>query len=258
MTTFYRDQVGLDILTAHDQTVTLGDSRTPIIELVQAHHLTVPPPGSAGLFHNAIVYQSQAVLAQRVGRLLETTPRLFTGSGDHLVSEAFYFNDPEGNGLEMYYDRPADVWQWHDGRVIMDTLYIDPVEYVMQHSRHSLAQNSKHRLGHVHLRVGDIETARRFYVDLLGFNVTADLGSALFISIGGYHHHVGLNTWLSADAPRRSPSLGLSEFLMTVATDANVQAVVKRLEQNNYSFIYASGKLSVADPWGNHLVLQAQ
>jgi catechol 2,3-dioxygenase len=257
MTTFYHDQVGLEILSKYNDVVTLGDQDLPIIELVQAHNLSVPAPGSAGLFHNAVVYQSQTTLSKRIGRLLQMSPQLFTGTGDHLVSEAFYFNDPEGNGLELYFDRPADTWQWHDGRVVMDTLYIDPIEYVMKHSSNNLKESQNHKLGHIHLRVGNIEVARRFYVDILGFDITADLGSALFVSIGGYHHHIGLNTWLSADAPKRSPSLGLSEVTITLQSDINVGAVAQCLEQNSCSFKYTAGKLRVADPWGNQLVFQS-
>lgn len=252
MTQFYQKHVGLEVLATGATSALLGHDQTSVIELVAKPKLAFSGSGEAGLFHNAIVYSSRGHLSKSVGNLLTQTPELFSGTGDHLVSEAFYFNDPEGNGLELYYDRPADSWQWHNGRVAMDTLYIDPIEYIRQHI--SDADGAGKKLGHVHLRVGDISQARAFYVDLLKFDITADLGSALFVSVAGYHHHIGLNVWMSAGAGVRLPSLGLADVSIHLDSDIDISQLAVRLEAARYPFEYRSGKLTVLDPWHNHLV----
>ncbi len=256
MLNFYQTQVGLDVLSSSKDTAVLGCNDTAAIELVSKPKLSFASPRSAGLFHNAVVYQSRGDLANTVGNLIYQAPELYSGTGDHLVSEAFYFNDPEGNGLELYFDRPKETWQWVNGQVAMDTLYIDPLQYLNSYA--SDTQKSTRQLGHVHLRVGDIATARAFYVDLLGFDVTADIGSALFVSVGGYHHHIGLNTWLSQGASVRAPSLGLSEVAITLSSDHDVSQLASRLETVAHPFVHSHGVLRVDDPWGNTLVFRAK
>jgi catechol 2,3-dioxygenase len=252
MSDFYRDRVGLAILESTDERTLLGDNHTGVIELVEKKKLLYSPPRSAGLFHNAVVFASRGPLSRAVGEIISATPELYSGTGDHLVSEAFYFNDPEGNGLELYYDRPSETWTWENGHIVMDTLYIDPLQYIQSHGNEQTATEKK--LGHIHLRIGDIEQARHFYIELLGFNITADIGSALFISIAGYHHHIGLNTWLSAGAGKRTPSLGLSDVTITLAHSDDVANLAVRLEAASYPFTYAQGKVRVDDPWGNTLI----
>src|SRR5690606_28037910 len=141
----------------------------------------------------------------------------FTGSADHLVSLAFYFDDPEGNGVELYWDRPREEWRWQDGSVAMDTLPLDPNGFIAEHrvapgdlaatgavaatGAAAAPGSAAASIGHVHLKVGNIDVARAFYVDTLGFEVT--VGSwpgALFASAGGYHHHLGMNAWQSRGA----------------------------------------------------------
>ncbi|MDB5168405.1 MAG: hypothetical protein JWO55_663 [Candidatus Saccharibacteria bacterium] len=255
MSQFYRDSVGLEQLEISSDSVLLGHNQTGVIELIEKKNLLYASPRSAGLFHNAIVYSSRGTLSRAVGKLLTTTPQLYSGTADHLVSEAFYFNDPENNGVELYFDRPADTWTWQNGQIVMDTLYIDPLQYINQHAGENTVADKK--LGHVHLRIGDIEQARQFYIDFLGFNVTADIGSALFISIAGYHHHIGLNTWLSQGAPKRTPTLGLSDVTISLSNDTDVSTLAIRLEDANYPFKFTNGKVFVSDPWGNSLVFKS-
>lgn len=252
MTKFYNIHAGLEILERSDSSVLLGNGQVAAIRLVSKPKLAHAGPREAGLFHNAIVFDSRGQLARTVGTLVTNTPKLFSGTGDHLVSEAFYFNDPEGNGVELYFDRPADTWQWINGYVAMDTLYIDPLKYIQSYASEAGASDKK--LGHVHLRIGNIADARYFYIDLLGFDVTADLGSALFVSIGGYHHHIGLNTWQSAGAGMRSETLGLSNVTIMLQNDNDLSMLTRRLEQADYSFSYRSGVVYVTDPWGNKFI----
>ena len=166
-------------------------------------------------------------------------PRTFTGSADHLVSEAFYFTDPEGNGLELYRDRPREQWQYPGGQLKMGVLPLDPNAFLSEHleegwtlaaGRPDLDSGARDAVvGHVHLQVGDIPTASAFYVDTLGFDVTAQWNGALFIAAGGYHHHLAVNTWRSMGAGPRAVTLGLGEISITVPTTDDVAALAARL-----------------------------
>lgn len=251
MTRYYRDLVGLDVLEATATRTLLGHDSAGAIELIAKPKLAHANPRDAGLFHNAIVYDEKGSLARAAASVLTKAPHLFTGTGDHLVSEAFYFNDPEGNGLELYYDRPDDQWQWHDGHVKMDTLYIDPVQFI-QHNANDYGSDSK-KLGHVHLRVGNIAEAHTFYIETLGFTRTATFPGAIFMSVAGYHHHIAVNTWMSEGATRRQMSLGLSDVTISLDTADDVSALATRLEQNTIPFTLHNGILVVHDPWGNQL-----
>lgn len=253
MTKFYKNSLGLESLISSKESALLGHGKVGVIELIEKPKLAHASPREAGLFHNAILFSSRGELSRAAGNLITSSPQLFSGTGDHLVSEAFYFNDPEGNGVELYFDRPRDTWKWNNNQVVMDTLYIDPIEYINKNASER-TDNTK-KLGHVHLRVGDITKARQFYVNLLGFDITASVPGALFVSIGGYHHHIGLNTWMSAGAGIRTlPSLGLSDITVTLDGDDSVSKLASRLEAENYRFNYKNGKVSVSDPWGNSLI----
>lgn len=256
MRDFYAQSVGLDILESSTSRVLLGHGQTGIIELLAKPSLAHAGPRTAGLFHNAVLFSTRSGLSRAAGEVITQNPHAFSGTGDHLVSEAFYFNDPEGNGLELYYDRPQESWQWNDGRVVMDTLYIDPLGYIQQHASGDKSHTAK--LGHVHLRIGDIDTARNFYVKLLGFDITAELPGALFVSVGGYHHHIGLNTWMSLGAGKRTPSLGLGDVTLELDTSSDVGTLAARVEAAKYPFTYANGALHLADPWGNTLTFIAK
>ena len=128
------------------------------------------------------------------------------------MSKALYFDDPEGNGVELYWDRPREQWGWENGRVAMATEYLDPNGFLRENLVDPDALDGAAAVGHVHLKVGDITTAHEFYVDTVGFEVTAEYGTqALFVSAGGYHHHLAMNTWQSRGAQGRWPALGLGE-----------------------------------------------
>ena len=251
MTDFYHKQVGLDILTTTKGTTLLGHNNTGSIELIAKPKLAHAGPREAGLFHNAILFESRGALSRAAGTVITQAPQLFSGTGDHLVSEAFYFNDPENNGLELYFDRPADTWTWHNGQIAMDTLYIDPVNYINSNASERASEGTK--LGHVHLRVGDITKARQFYVNLLQFNITTSMPGALFVSVAGYHHHLALNTWLSEGAGVRQPTLGLSRVSITLQTQQDISHLATRLEQAKYPFELTGDGITVADPWNNIL-----
>ncbi|WP_194763475.1 VOC family protein [Microbacterium sp. UFMG61] len=258
MTAYYQQAVTLDILDQSGATATLGRAGEPIMRLRQEKDLPPANPHAAGLYHTAILFQDEARLASALLSVAQQAPQSFTGSADHLVSEAFYFTDPEGNGLELYHDRPRDRWQvTPDGSVHMDSLALDPNRFLQRWlAPHADDEGQTATIGHVHLQVGDIPTARRFYSDILGFDVTAALGNtALFVSAGGYHHHIGMNTWQSAGAGPRAASLGLGDVRVTVPARADIDALADRLAFHHVPVEDDGLTLRLSDPWGTRLAL---
>ena len=175
------------------------------------------------------------------------------------MSEAFYFTDPEGNGVELYRDRPRDQWTWVGGQVQMDTLHIDPVAFVNRELGGldpATLPPTVASLGHVHLQVGDVDSARDFYVDALGFDETFAMpGSALFVSAGGYHHHMAMNVWNSRGAGPRSRTLGLGVVDILVPTLDELGRTGERLRHKGFRPDFDGRTLSVLDPWSNEIRL---
>lgn len=237
--------------------VVLGLQGRPIVELVESPELNFAPARSAGLFHTAILFSSHADLAAAVLRVTRAYPHSFAGTGDHLVSEAFYYTDPEGNGVELYVDRPREQWQWVNGQVQMDTLFIDPNLFLQQHLNPAeLTKEADGTLGHVHLQVGNIKTAKAFYVDILGFEQTSTLGNqALFVSAGGYHHHMAMNVWNSRGAGPRAKTLGMGVVDIKVPTSDDIVAAEERLQANGFATANDERTLTTLDPWNNEIRL---
>jgi catechol 2,3-dioxygenase len=257
MTRYYADGVGLDVLASTRDTVTLGRDGTASVVLRAAPGLRHAPAGHAGLFHTAVLFDSPAALARAVVSVATRYPGSFTGSSDHLVSEAFYFDDPEGNGVELYRDRPRGEWRWDGDRVAMATLPLDPNRFLADHLAEDGAAGHA-QVGHVHLKVGDIPTARAFYVDVLGFAVTAAFGSqALFVSAGGYHHHVGMNTWTSRGAGPRTPALGLGQVTLRLPDRDALGALEERLRSARIPSRKDGRTLAFEDPWRNAVRAEA-
>ncbi|MCB0912657.1 MAG: VOC family protein [Propionibacteriaceae bacterium] len=271
MARFYADVLLLERLAEADGTVTLGrDGR----ELVVLRHRPDLPRGerrSAGLFHTALLHPDAESLATVLASVAMRHPELYTGSGDHLVSQAFYLDDPEGNGVELYVDRPRSEWNWHGSQVAMDTLWLDPNAFLAEHlteacrsyletapdRRGALAGTDAQVVGHVHLKVGQTARAKDFYVDALGFEVTAELPGALFVSAGGYHHHMAMNTWGTAGVGLRAPGLGLGRVAIEVPAIGDVLDAAARLRGRGLDVALDAGpdaaRLGVDDPWGNRV-----
>ena len=237
----------------------LGRGGVPFVRLVATPGLPAVDPGQAGLFHTAFLFEDQASLAGTVLRAAEDPRSRFAGTGDHLVSEAFYFTDPEGNGIELYWDRPRDQWQWTNGEVAMDTTFIDPNRYLGEHLTEEVQADPSVRpgiVGHVHLQVGDVDVARQFYIDTLGFEVTVgNHPGALFAAAGGYHHHVAMNTWNSRGAGPRAAGLGLADVAITLPGREDLDALTGRLRKAGLSFADDGRSVSVKDPWGTPVTL---
>ncbi len=177
------------------------------------------------------------------------------------MSQAFYFNDPEGNGVELYWDRDRTQWSWTHGRVEMATLMLDPNAFLRDHHLQDGLVDVAARpasVGHVHLSVGDVPTARQFYVDRMGFETTAEVGSsALFVSVGGYHHHMAMNTWNSAGAGKRRLALGLGRVRIQVPTADDLGALGQRLHHFGVTGHDDGRVLSFDDPWANRIEVTA-
>jgi catechol 2,3-dioxygenase len=261
MIAYYRDAVTLNLLSHEGPVAVLGRGTTPIVILQHAPELAAPSPRDAGLFHTAIVFDTQAHLAAAVYSVASKHPGTFTGSADHLVSQAFYFTDPEGNGVELYFDRDRSTWSWTHGMVEMATLALDPNQFVTEHITESgLATPSQGdaSVGHVHLSVGDVAMAREFYVDRLGFETTATLGNtALFVSAGGYHHHMAMNTWNSRGAGKRRLALGLGEVDIHVPSADDLGALGERMSHYGVETRDDGQSLTFDDPWANQIRVRA-
>ncbi|MEN9620490.1 MAG: hypothetical protein RL499_683 [Actinomycetota bacterium] len=265
MTAYYRDAVGLSVLHATGPVVTLGragDLGTASVPLVILRHsptLKHAGPREAGLFHTAILFETQAALAAAVYTVATSYPQRFTGSSDHLVSQAFYFDDPEGNGVELYWDRDRTQWSWVHGSIEMATLFLDPNGFLREHLTDEalVAHGSAPAVvGHVHLSVGDVATAQHFYVDQLGFDLTtAFAGQAIFVSAGGYHHHMAMNVWRSNGAGRRMPALGLGQVDLVLPNADELGATAERLHHHGVAVRDDGRTLELDDPWGTLLRL---
>ena len=258
---YYRDAVTLELLSHDGPVAVLGRGTTPIVILQHAPELAAAEPRSAGLFHTAILFQTQSELAKAVYSVGTRHPDTFTGSADHLVSQAFYFTDPEGNGIELYWDRDRTQWIWAHGQVEMATLALDPNAFIGEHLTEAVAADPDHGpavVGHVHLSVGDVASAREFYVNRLGFEATANFGpSALFVSAGGYHHHMAMNTWQSQGAGRRRLALGLGEVSIVVPAVDDIGALTERMSHYGVPTRHDGQTLGFDDPWANRILVRA-
>ena len=258
LTRFYEEAIGLLALDAVDGVTRLGVDAHPLVELEAAPAAPPRPPRSTGLFHLALLVLTRADLAQALRRVATTGSRL-TGASDHLVSEALYLADPEGNGIELYRDRPREEWPTLEGTIQMDTLPLDLGDLLSEgDGANGERMPPGTTLGHVHLQVADLGAAERFWVDALGLDVTVrGYPGALFTSVGGYHHHVGLNTWAGtgAPAPPRG-ALGLARFELVLPDARAVEAAGERLAAAGTRVELLDGAVLAADPSGNAVLLR--
>ena len=272
MTAYYELGVGLEVLEQGSAHTVLGRGGVASLRLEHAPHLKHAPRSSAGLFHTAVLFATRAELAAAVYSVATRFPQSFTGSSDHLVSNAFYFDDPEGNGVELYWDLPRDEWHWNGSQVEMGTLALDPNAFLRTHLSADGAdaasgddralraiRGGQAQVGHVHLKVGDITTAEAFYVDALGFERMTRFGDqASFIAAGGYHHHIGMNTWQSRGAGDRTPALGLGQVSILVPTTEDVLAVDERMRAHGVQTRHDGDTLRFDDPWRNLVTVAVQ
>lgn len=257
MVRYYRDGVGLELISLNAGRAILGFKDLEIVILEHKPAMKYASPHEAGLFHTAILFPSEAALARAVHSVATQYPGTFTGSADHLVSKAFYFNDPEGNGVELYWDRDRSQWSWVHGTIEMDTIFLDPNKFLSENLTEQPVEQDK-RVGHVHLSVGSVEAAEEFYVRMLGFEKTLNWGGqALFVSAGGYHHHMAMNTWRSKGAGKRQLALGLGNVEIKLENRDQLGEAKERLIFHNQSVVAEENLLQVKDPWGNQISLHS-
>jgi len=243
---FYERVVGLTVLGHTGEGATLGAGGEPLLELVAAPDAPERERFEAGLFHTALLAPSRQALADALARIERHTT--LVGASDHLVSEALYFEDPEGNGIEVYRDRPRSEWPIEGDRIGIDTLPLALDDLREQARRTDSARNGT-TVGHVHLEVSSIPRAREHYVGTLGFSVTQSYDSSgLFVAAGGYHHHVGLNVWNGRTDP--PTGRGLNWFKVVLPDEAAVSTVRDRLVAADTEVTDTEDGFTVTDPDG--------
>jgi catechol 2,3-dioxygenase len=252
---YYRDVLGLSVLDRGKGHARLGAGGVALVDL--EHHPNAKPDDSrtAGLYHTAFLMPTRADLARWILHVARNKVPL-TGASDHAVSEAFYLDDPEGNGVEVYGDRPAEAWQWTGDALTMTTDPLD-IDDILREVPPTAAYDGAPaglRIGHVHLRVGDVARAEAFYRDGLGLEVTRRRHGASFMSSGRYHHHIAGNVWHSAGAGQRDDDrAGLSWFSLEAADAAAFDAAKTRLAGANVPLAALETGIEAADPWGTGL-----
>ena len=258
--TFYKDVIGFHMLNRTDRSADLtADGKKVLLSIEQPDNVTPKEGRTTGLYHFALLLPTRSDLARIVQHFARIGLRF--GSSDHLVSEALYVSDPDGNGIEIYRDRAPSEWTWQHGEVKMT---VDPLDF----SDLLTAGNDQPWnglpadtvMGHIHLHVSELTKTEQFYVEGLGFEVVNRFGAqALFISTGHYHHHIGLNTWQGVGAPKPSDtSVGLRSFTLVYPDEAARNRAVANLRQLGADVMEEKGVLTATDPSGNRIILTSE
>lgn len=258
LTDFYRDLLGLTLHERTDRVAKLGTGGVTLIEIEHRPDAKSDDPSTAGLYHTAFLMPTRQDHARWIMHIARNRVPI-SGASDHGVSEAFYLDDPEGNGIEVYNDRPRERWHWENGLVVMQTKQLD-IEAILTEIDPATATYTGApeglRIGHVHLRVGSVEQAEDFYIHALGLELTRRRGGATFMSSGRYHHHVGANVWHSDGAGHRDPDrAGLAWFSVEPADSEALNEAVSRLKTANAPLSDIAGGFETADPWGTRVRL---
>ena len=256
---FYTTALGLAATRRTGSEAILAADENPLLLLrEQPGALPWMIDAMTGLYHFAILVPSRADLGRWL-RHYFATDYPPPGQGDHIVSEALYLRDPDGHGIEVYRDRPREGWRWIDGQVQMGGGPVDVRSMLAEANADGkpwTAMPAGTRIGHVHLQIGDIPTAEAFYHGILGFDVVARSASALFVSAGGYHHHIGMNTWHSQGAaPAPADTVSLRFLTITLPSDEARSAVTARIANANLAFQHEGSAIVLRDPWQNTILL---
>lgn len=257
---YYEERIGLKLHRREGDVAYLGASKRDLLQLTELTGASLAR-GVTGLYHFALLVPSRLDLARVLGHLvLSKTP--IGGFSDHAVSEAIYLSDPDGHGIEIYRDRPRDEWTVANGqlRIVTEPLDVDDLLAELRgEPAPSAGLPPDTVVGHMHLHVADLNASYRFYVDILGFELVARYGpSAMFVSAGGYHHHIGLNTWAGAGAPQPpGDALRLQWYEVRLPDAAALSQVIDRVKAAGHPFDKEERGISVHDPAGNKLLLTA-
>ena len=254
---FYTDRIGFTQLDRVGTTATMGVEGRALLVLHESR--TAPRARrSTGLYHFAILVPTRGDLARAFRHLVETRTAM-SGYSDHGVSEAIYLGDPDHNGIEIYRDRPRHEWPFVDGQLQLYTQPLDVQNLVADPDGASpwAGMVAGTRIGHIHLHVAHLDEAEKFYRDAIGFDLIARYaGTASFLSAGGYHHHVAVNTWAGEGAPPPpAGAIGLHHFVISVPTHDALREVEDSLADAGVPYTGSQSEISVSDPSGNQIVL---
>jgi catechol 2,3-dioxygenase len=254
---FYQTILGLSVIEKSTSGVVLGVGDKPLLTLTTRGDVARAPRNAAGLFHTAFLMPSRQELAHWLAHAAQRNIQL-EGASDHLVSEALYLSDPEGNGIEVYADRKPDDWTYHsDGTVEMATHRLDLQALYDSASKtewRGMAPDAA--IGHMHLQVGNVPEADRFYEGVLGLKKMASYPGASFFASGAYHHHIAANVWNSRNAGARSDIMtGLSDYSLSFNDRASLDTVLANLEGLEIPVTRTTEGYSLKDPWGIGILL---
>ena len=265
---FYRDILGFEVIAMHggDARLAAAANRPAQLILSEFGSSKPRPAGTTGLFHVAFRHTHRKDLARAFLHLHKANYPL-QGSADHGVSEALYLADPDGNGIELYMDRPAEDWPVVNGQVAMTTEPLDIDDLLSEvHTgkRRDDTLRPPTHIGHIHLQISDLMRSEKFYHEILGFEVTQrSFPGALFLSLDGYHHHIGLNTWAGRGAPAPpGDSLGLDSFSILFSDQRAIERISRQhlwnVDRNHDPWVNGNERLTVLDPDGFTIVLEVK
>lgn len=256
MTRFYTEMIGFRVLEKGGNRVVLtADGHNPLLVLEQPEHILPKEPRRTGLYHFALLLPTRTDLGKAIKHFSRNEVHL--GASDHLVSEALYLSDPDGNGIEIYRDREPETWTWQDGFVGMSTDPIDAQGIVMASGNEEWdGLPAGTIMGHVHLHVANLAETQAYY-EALGFEVVTPYPQALFMSTGKYHHHIGLNTWNGVGAHHPSKeSAGLEAFTLVYPDQSTLDAAIERIKGLGATVTSTADQFVTEDPAGNGIILR--
>ncbi|ASN06415.1 VOC family protein [Virgibacillus necropolis] len=254
---FYKEVIGFQILDKTEKKAVLSaNGKTALLSIEQPENAKPKQANTSGLYHYALLLPNRLELAKILKHFIQLNVRL--GSSDHLVSEALYLNDPDGNGIEIYTDRPSSTWAWENDEVAMAVDPLDAKGILSELDDESWdGLPAETVVGHIHLHVSELQKTEEFYGKGLGFNIVNRFGQqALFMSTGNYHHHIGLNTWAGVGAPPTSEeSVGLKLFSLVYPSEQARKKVVDQLQHLGYEVQKKEDVFVTKDPSENCIEL---
>jgi len=254
---YYQEVIGFKVLQQESHKATLtADGKTALLTIVQPETVEEKTRFTTGLYHFALLLPSRRDLANVISHFHKNG--VYFGASDHDVSEALYLSDPDKNGIEIYADRPEDKWTWHSNQVHMVTEPLNIQSILAEGNDTWSGLPTGTVMGHIHLSVSNLTEAEEFYTKGLGFDIVTRYGTqALFISTGRYHHHIGLNTWYSENAPKLGEhQVGLKTFSLRLDNEQQVATMKENLRAIDAPVTDIAGGFQTEDPAGNKILLK--
>lgn len=255
---YYQQGIGLKLLRQDGPTAYLGAGASELLVLTEQPGAR-PTRGTTGLYHFALLVPSRLELARTLQHLINGQTPIY-GASDHAVSEALYLTDPDGHGIEIYRDRPRQEWEYPNGSLKLVTEPFDADGVLSELTGSEPVWTGLHpdtRMGHVHLHVNHIPAAEEFYNDLLGFELIARYGAgASFVAAGGYHHHLGLNTWAGVGVPPPPKDTArLLWYEIVLPNTAVLSQLTRHLQEAGITLNRRDGRIFIQDPASNTILL---